>query len=308
MEPLTAERLTGTWAAVLLPLGIDDRIDTTRLGDEVEALADAGVDGIYTHGTAGELHAVDDDEFDMVSRLVAEICERRSLPFQIGASHMSAQLSLGRIRRAAALRPSAIQVMLPDWCPVSDDEAVVALDRMSAEAGTVPLVLYNPPHAKVQLAPASLARLARSVPQLIGVKVTGGDAEWFAYMRLHAPQLALFTAGQRLASCRPLGAAGAYTNVACLNPAGAVRWFTMMDDEPESALALEERINQFLDAHILPLAMLGYSNPALDKALAYVGAWADIGIRVRWPYRSVPEEVAFELRSVARRLMPELFA
>jgi len=308
MQPLTRTTLRGTWATVLLPLAADDSIDYGRLADELAVLVAAGLDGIYTNGTAGEFHALDEDEYDRVTRLVAEACAAAGVPFQLGASHMSGQISLGRIRRAAAYEPAAIQVILPDWCALSPVEVESAVDGLARAAGPVPLVLYNPPHAKTRLAPEAFGRLATSFPQLIGIKVAGGDPGWFGEMRDCVGDLAIFVAGHHLASGLRLGASGAYSNVACLEPRGAVRWYrTMLTDAP-AAERLEARLNAFLDQHVLPLQADGYSNAALDKALAAIGGWASVGTRTRWPYQWVPPEMADRLRSVARRDLPELFA
>jgi dihydrodipicolinate synthase/N-acetylneuraminate lyase len=308
VHPLTRDTLRGTWATVLLPLADDESIDFGRLAAELTALAGAAPDGIYTNGTAGEFHTLDEEEYDRVTAVVAERCTAAGIPFQLGASHMSGQISLGRIRRSAAFEPSAIQVILPDWCGLSADEVLFAVERMAQVAGPVPLVLYNPPHAKTRLEPELFGRVATAFPQLAGIKVAGGDASWFARMRAAAPTLAIFVAGNRLASGLQHGARGSYSNVACLSPAGAVAWYQAMLAEPAAALRLEARVNAFLDRHVLPLQRAGYSNAALDKTLAAVGGWAPVGTRTRWPYRFVPQDVASALVPVARAELPELFA
>jgi dihydrodipicolinate synthase/N-acetylneuraminate lyase len=76
----------------------------------------AGLDGLYTNGTAGEFHCLDEAEYDLITDVVAQACQRAGVPCQLGASHMSGQISLRRIRVAAADDPAAIQVILPDWC------------------------------------------------------------------------------------------------------------------------------------------------------------------------------------------------
>jgi dihydrodipicolinate synthase/N-acetylneuraminate lyase len=157
----------------------DDSIDFTRLQDQVDALIASSLHGLYTHGTAGEFQTLTEDEFDRVNELLATACTCADLPFQLGASHPSGQLSLDRVRRSAALGPSAIQVILPDWLPLNDRAALAFLTRVAATAGDVPLVLYNPPHAKTQVSPGQLAHLARAVPTLVGLKAAGGDREWF---------------------------------------------------------------------------------------------------------------------------------
>lgn len=164
MQPLTVAQLRGTWASVLLPIGTDDAIDMARLERALDQMLGSGLHGIYTNGTAGEFHTLSDAEYDALHELVAGRCTDAGMAYQLGAGHPSGQLSLSRIRRAAALRPGAIQVVLPDWLPLRDDEAVDALARMAEVAGDVPLVLYNPPYAKTQVGPELFARLAERVP------------------------------------------------------------------------------------------------------------------------------------------------
>jgi dihydrodipicolinate synthase/N-acetylneuraminate lyase len=209
------------------------------------------------------------------------------------------------IRRAAAQDPDAILVVLPDWLPLTTDEVLAAVDRMARVADGVPLVLYNPPCAKTRLDPAAFARLADEVPTLIGIKVAGGDDAWFSRMTRELG-LAVFVAGHTLASGVARGAAGSYSNVACLNPAGAVRWYEQMLTDPPAALDLEQRLQRFFADHITPLARQGYCDPALDKTLAAIGDWAPVGTRVRWPHRFVPADVVPALRDAARQAVPEL--
>src|SRR6185503_10041437 len=224
------------------------------------------------------------------------------------ASHTMAQTSLARIGRAVQFQPSAIQVILADWFPLTEKEMIACLERSAAAADPVGLVLYNPPHAKVVLTPAQIGRLRDAVPGLIGVKVADGDAAWYAEMRAHCQGLAVFVPGHHLATGIANGAVGAYSNVACLSPAGSQRWYNQMLADLPAALALEQRICGFIDAYILPFKLRdGYSNPALDKLLAAIGNWADVGTRLRWPYTWIEPEEAARLRPIARELMPELF-
>lgn len=52
---------------------------------------------------------------------------------------------------------------------------------MAEQADGIPLVLYNPPHAKRELTPAEWATLKRHVPGLIGVKTNDRNSspEWY---------------------------------------------------------------------------------------------------------------------------------
>lgn len=307
MNPLSPATITGTWGTLLLPLNADDTIDLVRLAAEVAAFAEAGVDGVYSNGTAGEFHTQTEEEFDQVSALLAGECERHGLPFQIGVSHMSAQISLARLKRVVALRPSAVQVILPDWAAPTLEEAIAFLSRMGEAAAPAGLVVYNPPHAKRVLKPADWRVIAERVPAVVGMKVAGGDATWYEEMAPVLGRLSVFVAGHTLATGFARGAAGSYSNVACLSPGGAQRWFALMKSDPALAAEWERRIQGFFHRHIIPfITTQGYSNTAVDKLLAAIGGWAQIGTRVRWPYRWIPESDAERLRPVAWAELPEL--
>ncbi|ANM14943.1 MULTISPECIES: dihydrodipicolinate synthase family protein [unclassified Rhizobium] len=299
----------GNWASLLLPIAADDSIEFDKLGEEIDILIKAGVDGIYSNGTAGEFHNQTEEEFDRIQEMLAGRCKASSMPFVIGACQPDPLIMLNRVRRAAALDPRAIQVILPDWWPLTDAEAVDFLKRAADVACGIPLVLYNPPHAKRVLAPKALGMLCAAVPQVIGVKLADGDGSWYAEARQHLSGLSLFVPGHHLATGVRQGvAAGSFSNVACLNPRGAQIWTVSMRNELDAALELERRICAFMDAHIVPFRQqFGYSNAALDKLLSAIGNWGPVGTRLRFPYRSIDTEEAVRLRRIARSDLPDLF-
>lgn len=305
---LTAKTLRGNWATLLLPINDDDSIDYARLSDEIDYMIQAKPDGMYSNGTAGELHNQTEEEFDKVQEVMAAKCHAAGVSFQIGANHPFPLVSLQRVQRMTALKPAAFQVILPDWVSTGAGEQVSFLQKMADAANGIPLVLYNPPHAKKVLYPADYGRLQQLVPQLIGIKVAGGDAAWYEEMRVYSANLSVFVPGHFLATGVQEGVgAGAYSNVACISPKGAQWWWQLMHTDLPKALNVQQRILQFFDTCIVPYKNAGYSNPALDKFLAAVGGWADIGTRLRWPYKWIPEDEVGRARKVCRELLPEFF-
>ncbi|MBS7698878.1 MULTISPECIES: dihydrodipicolinate synthase family protein [unclassified Chelatococcus] len=304
-----ATRLRGNWATLLLPIADDDSIDFSRLKAEIDALIDAEVDGIYSNGTAGEFHNQTEAEYDRVQATLANACTAAGMPFVIGACHSDPMVSRQRVGRAVALKPCAIQIILPDWWPLTDAEAVDYLALIADEARGVPLVLYNPPHAKRVLTPPELQWVLARAPTVEAVKLGDGDAAWYASAREHLDGISLFVPGHHLATGMHEGvAAGAFSNVACLNPRGAQRWTDLMTTDIAACLDIEERLRTFIDTHVWPFRRdHGYSNAALDKLLAEIGDWAPVGTRLRRPYRFIEASEARRLRPVARQAVPELF-
>lgn len=301
-------KIQGTWGTVLLPLDEQDAIDWGALDTGLDALIASGVSGVYSNGTAGEFYNQTEAEFDRISLTVAERCKAAGMPFQLGVSHMSPWISRERLRRVVDLKPLAFQVILPDWFPPVAEESVRFLTEMAEVAEGQSLVLYNPPHAKVLLDPAEFGALQRAVPTLAGIKVAGGDDDWFAAMRAQCPGLSLFVPGHVLGSSLAKGAHGSYSNVACLNPAGAMRWYRQMTSDLPAALELEGRIQRFLAEQVRPFILeQGYSNQAVDKFMATIGGWAPMNTHLRWPYRSIPMEAVEPAREIGRKLIPEVF-
>lgn len=310
MIALKPDQIYGNWATLLLPIDKSGAIDYGLLEAEVDYLTSGHLNGIYSNGTAGEFYTLNEQEFDSINQLLAEKCEVSDTPFQIGVSHPSAQISLERIKRARALKPSAFQLILSDWFPVTNRETIRFLEVMAGAAGDIGLVLYNPPHAKRVLEPEVWAMLKKAVPGLVGVKVfdQDGDDDWYAEMRKHGDDLSVFVPGHNLATGIAKGAQGAYSNVACLSPFGAQRWYEMMQNNLEEALEVEKDIHRFFEEYITPfITEEQYSNQAVDKLLAAIGGWTEISPRLRWPYQWIPKEVAIDLRPKAEKMLPEFF-
>ena len=309
MPPLTAKQIHGNWATLLLPILADDSIDFGLLGEEIDHFVAAKVNGVYSNGSAGEFYTQSESEFDRINELLATRCSRAGLAFQVGLSQPSAQLALDRLRRTKSLQPSAYQVTLPDWFPPSMPEIVAFLERMAAEAAPIPLVLYNPPHAKRRLVPAEWRELAEKIPALVGMKVPAGDDAWYEAMQPLFARMSVFIPGHLLAAGLARGARGAYSNVACLSPAGAQRWYEQCVRDPAAGRAFGQRIASFWQANVAPIITReGLSNMAADKATAFAGGWLPgIHPRLRWPYRSASIESSRRIGEVAREQLPELF-
>ncbi len=308
MKRLLSQDIFGNWATLLLATDNSGAIDYTRMADEIDVLIASRPSGIYSNGTAGEFYAQTEDEFDRISLMLSEKCERDGIPYQIGVSHMSPQISLERLRRARSLRPGAVQVILPDWFPVTMEEAVDFLQAMEAEADGISLILYNPPHAKRQLQPEDWVELKEKIPTLQGLKVfdQNGSSGWYAGMQKCANGLSVFIPGHRMATGIQSGAHGAYSNVACINPFAAQRWSDLIRADMPAALELESRINQFMSECISPfITEHHYPNHACDRFMALVGGWADVGSKLRWPYRSIPESLVESVRQEGIKIIPE---
>jgi len=310
MKPLKSKEIFGNWATLLLTTNNEGNLDYSKLYDEIDVLNASCPNGIYSNGTAGEFYTQTEDEFDRISLLLSEKCEKAGVAYQIGISHMSPQISLERLKRIRHLQPGAVQVILPDWFPVTMGEAIVFLQKMEEEAKGISLILYNPPHAKKQVLPENWADLKKNIPSLMGVKVfdQNGNESWYKQIRENREGLSVFIPGHRLVSGIQNGAHGAYSNMACLNPFAAQKWYELSLTDLPAALELESRINTFMSELIAPfITKQHFPNHACDRFMALIGGWADVGDKLRWPYQSIQKEYVDSVKTLAKNIIPEFF-
>ncbi|NOH60987.1 dihydrodipicolinate synthase family protein [Vibrio sp. RE88] len=295
--------IRGNWATLLLPIE-NENINFDLLANQIDHYIEVGVDGIYSNGTAGEFYTQSELEFQQVSQLLAEKCHAADMPFQIGASHCHPQDALARVEYAAALKPRAIQVILPDWFPCNTEVALTFLRKAQQVAQGVELILYNPPHAKVNLTAEQLNFLFDNVDGLVGFKLPRITPEIEATGL--AQKASIFVAGHFLATDARKGAKGAYSNVCCLNPAAAQKWTEDCLANSEQALELESRIQRFMEQEIAPyITEQGFSNAAVDKFMAAMGSWSQISSTMRFPFASIPD-ADLERKIAARNaILPE---
>lgn len=304
MNPLKASELFGNWATLLIPVNDDESINYQILAEEIDILIESEVNGIYSNGTAGEFYNQTEDEFDKVSAILAEKCNKYNMPFQIGISHMSPIISKERLLRAKQYKPSAFQVILPDWFPTTKDEDVVFLKKMAELADNIGLVIYNPPHAKKKLTPDWYEFIKKEIPQVIGVKTSGGNDFWYNEMREKCPELSIFIPGHNLATGIKNGAHGSYSNISCLSPVMAQRWYELTQTDMDKALDIESKIITFMNTYIRPLINEHkYSNQSIDKFMAVLGGWSVIPAKLRWPYCSVPDSFVTKTKGAAQELV-----
>lgn len=299
------QMIYGNWATLLLPINEDDSISFEQLEEEIDYLISCQVNGIYSNGTAGEFFTLTRDEFIRTSRLLADKCGRAGMPFQIGASRQSCQEMADRVELARSFKPLAIQVILPDWFPLTNEEIVDFFDALSGCAGGIPFVLYNPPHAKRVLTYKDYRYLLPRIKNLAGIKLCDGDERWYEKMRDVLDATSVFVPGHHLVTGLAGGASGSYSNVACLCPRKSQQLFELARKDPDGALKLEQDIQAYMSAHIQPLiSEQGHANFTIDKFMAVIGNYSSISARVRRPYRSVAGGDVQWYREELQRMAP----
>ena len=296
----------GIWGSTLLTVNKMNKVDWVAFSEQVDIMCASSLHGIYTNGTAAECHNQTDSEFDKLSEIVADKASKNNKLFQLGVSHTNPRIARERLSRLTSLNPNGFQFTLPDWWPPTLNEVKNFTLGMEEVAKNIPLILYNPPHAKVLLSPVERANLRKHTPSLVGSKCVGGDEDWYKKIRDNLDNFSVFVPGHTVVFGRPLGASGSYSNVACLSPNGAVMVWNLIESDINRAIEIEKRFNTFLQTCILPFAKT-ISNTGLDKILTAAGGWGPVSEKLLWPYDSANSEDTKKIAKIARNDLPELF-
>ena len=149
----------------------DGRLDKAANKAHIENIIAGGVNGILALGSIGEFYAMTLAERMEMAAFVVETVGKR-VPVWIGAGDCAPENVRLLMRHSHSINADAV-VVLPPFYMVSDQACLYQFYADMAQASTLPFYLYNfPDRTGINLAPETLARLAREFPQIAGIKDT----------------------------------------------------------------------------------------------------------------------------------------
>ncbi len=285
MGKLDYDRLHGIWAGIPVAWDKAMELDEQAAAADVEACCRAGVHGVYTGGTTGEFYAQDEDTFRRLVRLTVRAARPTSTPVQAGCTSLSTRLVCRRIELAADAGVDGIQIALPFWLPLSDDEAVGFFRDVAAAAGDLPLVLYKTERAKRRISVELFRRLKDTAPALIGCKVTGDDLDELKGFVHALPNVSFFVGEHLLPDGIRIGARGNYSSLVYMRPAFMLQYYQYcLEGRWHEVAPMQAALKQLYTEGIRPLRDKGMIDSAIDRAFGTVLGFLRCGLRCQPPY------------------------
>ena len=170
--------LSGVFTALVTPFRDDGTLDEAGLRRLVKRQIAGGVAGLVPCGTTGEAVTLDADEHERVVAVVAEEARAASRHVRViagcGSNDTRKSQDLAeRCRRAGA---DALLVVTPYYNKPTP-KGLVAHFTAVAEAGRLPVVLYNVPgRTGVNMQPETVLELAKN-PRIVAVKEASGSLD-----------------------------------------------------------------------------------------------------------------------------------
>jgi len=256
------EDLTGSIAPVITPFAADGALDHESLANLVEWQLKQGSDGISIGGSTGEPSAQTLDERAAAIRTVLKTVDGRA-PVVPGTGSAKLDETIELTGAAYEAGIDAALIITPYYARPTQEALYVWYKTVAAEYPELPIIAYNvPSRTAVEIAPETVARLHRDVPNFVGIKETTKDFEHFSRVIKAAGRDLLVWSGIELL-CLPLlalGGTGFVSATANIAPAAVKR----MHDAFRSG-QLEEALDVHYGLHPLVDLIFVETNPAPVK-------------------------------------------
>jgi 4-hydroxy-tetrahydrodipicolinate synthase len=305
---LTRETFTGPWAGLPVAWTNDDRFDETTYRADVTRCCEAGVPGVYTAGTTGEFYAMEFDEWKAITRATVEEGHARGKPVMIGCT---STYNLGAARRAAfaaEVGADAIQVALPFWMEIGDEQIVPFFREVAAASGGLPLSVYETTRAKKVLTLDQHRAIKDAAPSYMVVKANadtvGRTPEGCQTL---SKFVNVFVGENEFATLGRFGVKGGCSSLIYWNPPVILSlWQQVERQDWTSADATCLKIDALFDFLGKTFGPKGLTDTALDRLGGITGGFLKCGLRSRAPYPRATDEDVETLRCWYRGHFPEM--
>lgn len=178
-------RFGAVLTAMVTPFDSEGRLDLDAAATVARWLADNGSDGLVVAGTTGEAPVLSDTEKVDLWHAVVEAV---SVPVIAGAGSNDTAHSVELARAAEQAGVTGLLAVTPYYNRPSQ-AGIEAHFRAFAGATSLPVIIYDiPVRTGRKIAHDTLVRLAREVPNLVGVKDASGDPGGSARLLAEAPE------------------------------------------------------------------------------------------------------------------------
>jgi len=177
------EFISGIIPAAVTPMTEDEELDERGLEKLLDHLIAAGVDGVFTVGTAGEFWALTVEEKKRVFEWTVA-CTKGRVPVYVGTCANTTREAVHLAELAQEAGVDCLSVLTPIFITPSDDEMFKHYQEI-AGAVDLPVLLYGNPDRTNNPLPVDLVvRLAEEVENIVGIKDSAGDMSQAAeYLR-----------------------------------------------------------------------------------------------------------------------------
>jgi 4-hydroxy-tetrahydrodipicolinate synthase len=179
--------IKGIIPAVVTPMTEDQELDERGLEVLLDHLIRAGVDGVFTVGTAGEFWALGFEEKRRVFEWTVAYTRGR-VPVYVGTCANTTREAVLLAEAAREAGADGISVLTPVFITPDDAQLFAHYKAIANAVPQMPVLLYgNPDRTNNKLSVNLVVRLANEVENVVGIKDSSGDLTTTAEYVRRAP-------------------------------------------------------------------------------------------------------------------------
>lgn len=184
----------GCWTALATPFDAKGAVDEAALRRLVRYQLDGGVSGLVPCGSTGEAATLTHDEYRRVIEVVLQESQGR-VPVMAGVASNATWKALELARECEALGVDALLVLCPYYNKPTQDGIYQHVGAV-AKSTRLPVMVYNiPGRTGVNIAPKTLARLAKDFSNVTAVKEAAGSLDQVSEILSLAPKSLVVMSG-----------------------------------------------------------------------------------------------------------------
>ena len=169
---MDGQKFKGVVTALVTPFR-DGRLDEEALRRHIRFQMESGVQAVLPCGTTGESPTLSHDEHKRVVEITVSEARGRA-PVLAGAGSNSTREALDLAEHAAKVGADGLLVVAPYYNKPTQDGLFLHYQELGKVG--LPIIVYNiPGRCGVNILPETLARMAQSLPAVVGVKEATGD-------------------------------------------------------------------------------------------------------------------------------------
>ena len=285
----------GAGVAIVTPFHEDGSINYEKFAELVEFQIAGGTDAIIVCGTTGESSTLTHEEHLDLIRFCIETVKGR-IPVVAGTGSNCTETAVYLSTEAEKYGADGLLLVTPYYNKATQN-GLYAHFKAVADAVKVPILLYNVPgRTGCNLAPATIVKLCRDVPNIAGVKEASGNiAQIVKLMSLADGQVDLYSGNDdQIVPVLSLGGKGVISvlsNVAPEETHDICEKF--FNGDIAGSAALQFRAMELIDALFCEV------NPIpVKKAVSLMGMEAG---PLRMPLTEIEEENAEKLKTAMKK-------
>lgn len=287
--------IKGIIPAILTPMNEDESVNTDVLRQQIDRLIEGGVHGLFPFGTNGEGYILSEKEKIEVLEATIDRVNGR-VPVYAGTGCISTADTIRMSKKAEELGADILSIITPSFAMASQKELYDHYVEIAKHVD-LPIVLYNiPARTGNKLLPETVAKLAKDVDVIMGVKDSSGDWDNLkAYITvtrdLDKDFRVLSGNDSLILPCLKEGGAGGIAGCANVYPYVLSSIYDLfLEGKMEEAQEAQDSI-----ATLRAVFRYGNPNTIVKTAVALLGY--NVG-KCRAPFNQVPEEGIEALKNV----------